>query len=204
MDREAWRAAVQGVTKNGTRLRDWTELWVKRKAVTDHLGINRGEIRDHLWIKWKAIRIICELRGRQLGILCEFTGGWLGILCEFTGGWLGILCELTGGWLGILCELRGGPLAILCVLRGSNKFCFLPVDHSSHTAPSMARAIWSEKLRVPCSKCSIKKKKKAIPIGNPFTKVSITCSQHIRLAPQICVNKLPDPVPAQNALCPTP
>ena len=26
MDREAWRAAVHGVTKNRTRLRDWTEL----------------------------------------------------------------------------------------------------------------------------------------------------------------------------------
>ena len=26
MDREAWRAAIQGVTKSQTRLRDWTEL----------------------------------------------------------------------------------------------------------------------------------------------------------------------------------
>ena len=26
MDREAWRAAIHGVTKNRTRLRDWTEL----------------------------------------------------------------------------------------------------------------------------------------------------------------------------------
>ena len=26
MDREAWRAAVHGVTKNQTRLSDWTEL----------------------------------------------------------------------------------------------------------------------------------------------------------------------------------
>ena len=28
MDREAWRAAVHGVTKSGTRLSDWTELKV--------------------------------------------------------------------------------------------------------------------------------------------------------------------------------
>ena len=26
MDREAWRAAIHGVTKSRTRLRDWTEL----------------------------------------------------------------------------------------------------------------------------------------------------------------------------------
>ena len=26
MNREAWRAAIQGVTKNRTRLSDWTEL----------------------------------------------------------------------------------------------------------------------------------------------------------------------------------
>ena len=26
MDREAWRAAIHGVTKTRTRLRDWTEL----------------------------------------------------------------------------------------------------------------------------------------------------------------------------------
>ena len=28
MDREAWRAAILGVTKSGTRLRDWTEQYV--------------------------------------------------------------------------------------------------------------------------------------------------------------------------------
>ena len=33
MDREAWHAAVHGVTKSRTRLRDWTELkWTDRKT----------------------------------------------------------------------------------------------------------------------------------------------------------------------------
>ena len=33
MDREAWRAAVPGVTKSQTRLSDWTELnwWLSRE-----------------------------------------------------------------------------------------------------------------------------------------------------------------------------
>ena len=31
MDREAWRAAVRGLTKNQTQLSDWTELIFKKK-----------------------------------------------------------------------------------------------------------------------------------------------------------------------------
>ena len=32
MDREAWRAAIHGVTKSQTRLSDWTELnWEEQK-----------------------------------------------------------------------------------------------------------------------------------------------------------------------------
>ena len=35
MGREAWHAAVQGVTKSQTQLRDWTELnWVKYFQIT--------------------------------------------------------------------------------------------------------------------------------------------------------------------------
>ena len=34
MDREAWRAAIHGVTKSQTRLSDWTELnWVIEKYI---------------------------------------------------------------------------------------------------------------------------------------------------------------------------
>ena len=37
MDREAWRAAILGVTKSQTRLRDWTEL-------TIYQGFPRGSV----------------------------------------------------------------------------------------------------------------------------------------------------------------
>ena len=33
MDREAWRAAIHGVAKNQTRLRDWTELILVKKTL---------------------------------------------------------------------------------------------------------------------------------------------------------------------------
>ena len=36
MDREAWRAAVHGVAKSRTRLRDWTEL--KQPGLTASRG----------------------------------------------------------------------------------------------------------------------------------------------------------------------
>ena len=38
MDREAWRAAIHGVTKSWTRLRDWTELnWKPYFIEADHI-----------------------------------------------------------------------------------------------------------------------------------------------------------------------
>ena len=37
MDREAWRAAIHGVTKNQTRLSDWTELsYIQEKLIKKH------------------------------------------------------------------------------------------------------------------------------------------------------------------------
>ena len=40
MDREAWRAAIHGVTKNRTRLSDWTELVVKNGTAS------AGDVRE--------------------------------------------------------------------------------------------------------------------------------------------------------------
>ena len=43
MDREAWCAAIHGVTKNWTRLSDWTELNVKQNAT--------HKIRYTIWVQ---------------------------------------------------------------------------------------------------------------------------------------------------------
>ena len=50
MDSEAWRAAVHGVAKSRTRLRDWTEEWGKKS--TEKIK----EIRFHksLWWEWRT------------------------------------------------------------------------------------------------------------------------------------------------------
>ena len=42
MDREAWRAAIHGVTKSQTRLNDWTELnWTDNKATIVIIGAQK-------------------------------------------------------------------------------------------------------------------------------------------------------------------
>ena len=49
MDREAWRAAIHGVTKSPTRLNNWTELnWSLTKQEWQY----NGEIKDSLFNKW--------------------------------------------------------------------------------------------------------------------------------------------------------
>ena len=40
MDREAWRAAIHGVSKSRTRLSNWTEL-INQKLEVTHMSINR-------------------------------------------------------------------------------------------------------------------------------------------------------------------
>ena len=53
MDREAWRAAIHGVTKNQTRLSNWTELnWTFRemkRASSSPLSYSRTESDEELY-----------------------------------------------------------------------------------------------------------------------------------------------------------
>ena len=60
MGREAWRAAVHGVTKSRTRLSDWTELkeafgisvpWTVLHQIKDEKNMNR------FWEKWVSMVI---------------------------------------------------------------------------------------------------------------------------------------------------
>ena len=49
MDREAWRAAVHGVSKSRTRLSDWTELnW----SCEGSRGLSEERSREAPWRKW--------------------------------------------------------------------------------------------------------------------------------------------------------
>ena len=58
MDREAWRAAVRGVTKSRTRLRDWTELNWSREA-----GITLKVLIYTAWIV--VVSLSCQGQQRQ-------------------------------------------------------------------------------------------------------------------------------------------
>ena len=79
MDREAWRAPVQGVSKSWTRLSDWTELnWTVR---TLNPSEAKGCILSHsvvslsLWpYGLQPTRLLCpwNFPGKNTGVLCYF------------------------------------------------------------------------------------------------------------------------------------
>ena len=68
MDREAWRAAVHGVTKSWTQLRDWTELkmvcCLVASVVSDSVGPHRRQPTrlPHPW----------DSPGKNTGVGCHF------------------------------------------------------------------------------------------------------------------------------------
>ena len=72
MDREAWRAAVHGVAKVRTWLRDWTELnW----RSGEDLCLNHSVTSDSLWPHglWPT-RLLCPWNfiGKSTGVGCHF------------------------------------------------------------------------------------------------------------------------------------
>ena len=54
MDREAWRAAIHGVSKSRTRLSDWTELKPRFTPMLTFRSLIHFELMFHIW---------CEIEG---------------------------------------------------------------------------------------------------------------------------------------------
>ena len=72
MDREAWRAAIHGVTKRQTWLSDWIELdWTELKALMSFLS----RLHCHHWLKQRSTPRVTPLRGKLNGawFLLHFT-----------------------------------------------------------------------------------------------------------------------------------
>ena len=75
MDREAWHAAVHGVTKSWTRLRDWTEL-------NPSVEKKKGEILKYHCLSWLLVffkvvfKILCILKRFYSAILRKNFHKW--------------------------------------------------------------------------------------------------------------------------------
>ena len=71
MDREAWRAAVHGVTKSWTRLSDWTEDFPHKFHILEEEGINKngrrhgnGSCRNWVGVRFPVVQRNSTLRGK--------------------------------------------------------------------------------------------------------------------------------------------
>ena len=81
MDREAWCAAVRGVTMSWTRLSDWTELMAQGSGSQTHTGDNSGNFRGECgkWEEdWGWSMVIPTLR-RQAKWIWEPFWEWKGV-----------------------------------------------------------------------------------------------------------------------------
>ena len=92
MDREAWRAAIHGITKSQTRLSDWTELnWDPIRISTGSASPSTGGLPKLATQKWAWFpqRNFCSL---SLSIFsCELPAWTHHFLCDplgFMGPWV--------------------------------------------------------------------------------------------------------------------
>ena len=88
MDREAWHAAVYGVTKSQTQLGDWTELKIKLQKLHCHISLFYTEI-----VTGCANTCKC---GKQKSLRRGDSGVWTHTLSLTPQSWLyRQLCHLT-------------------------------------------------------------------------------------------------------------
>ena len=88
MDREAWHAAVPGVSKSQTRLSDWTELtslhWSPRKAFLSLLSVLRNSAFRWVYLIFSPLPLasllfsaICKASSDNHFAFCiSFSWGW--------------------------------------------------------------------------------------------------------------------------------
>ena len=87
-DREAWSAAIHGVAKSWTRLRDWTELnvsgWRPPPALTKASKRNGTRKHSGKWFHWKSWKtqnwnIIKQLTWHKHREYVHQMSGWFGL-----------------------------------------------------------------------------------------------------------------------------
>ena len=73
MDREAWSAAIHGVAKSQTRLRDWTELnWVYNTALSLHIYFINC---SNLTLEEQQFYESCQSSKCAVYVFCELSTG---------------------------------------------------------------------------------------------------------------------------------